>query len=260
MIIVPFTNGIAICGDSTTREVFDVVQRHVGKVPFIIADPPYGNILATKWDKTSSSDEQFVSWMIDWTHMWSELLLDRGSFNIWAGIGKPGFRPMYRYIPAVERLGAFELAAHITWKKRRAYGTKTNYLFVREELLWFVKGEAKKPLTFNVPYLKEERGYVGFNKKYPALDSRYRRTCIWTDVTEIMQGKVHVAQKAQRVIEIPIEVHTNPGEFVVDPFAGSGTTALAAWKLGRNFVVIEKDQKTFDMMVARLKAVKVEDL
>jgi DNA modification methylase len=121
-----------------------------------------------------------------------------------------------------------------------------------------IKGDdIKKPRRFNVPLLEEKRGYAGFNKKYPAKSEFYRRTNVWTDITEIMQGKVHDAQKQQRVIEIPIEVHTQPGEFVIDPFAGSGTTALAAAKLGRRFVVIEKDEKIFEDMLTRLR-VKLE--
>ena len=63
---------------------------------------------------------------------------------------------------------------------------------------------------------------------------------------------MHPTQKPQRVVEIPIQVHTNPGEFVIDPFAGSGATAVAARKLGRKFVVVEKDEEIFDEMIRRL--------
>jgi DNA modification methylase len=107
--------------------------------------------------------------------------------------------------------------------------------------------------VFNIPLLDTKRGYAGYNKKYPAKSEFYRRTNVWMDVTEIMRGKVHPTQKAQRVIEIPIEVHTNPGEWVIDPFAGSGATGHAARKLGRKFVLIEKDEEMFNSMVQSLR-------
>jgi hypothetical protein len=76
---------------------------------------------------------------------------------------------------------------------------------------------------------------------------------VWDDITEILRGKVHEAQKPRRLMEIPIEVHTNPDEVVFDPFVGSGTTAHAARHLGRRFVVVERDEGIFDKMVASLK-------
>jgi DNA modification methylase len=89
--------------------------------------------------------------------------------------------------------------------------------------------------------------------KYPAKSEFLRRTNVWDDVSEILRGKTHVSQKPQRLMEIPIEVHTDVGEWVLDPFAGSGTTAFAARKLGRRFVVVEQDPENFDRMVADLR-------
>ena len=45
----------------------------------------------------------------------------------------------------------------ITWSKKRAYGVQHNYLQTREDLLYLVKGDIKKPTTFNVPYLDEKQ-------------------------------------------------------------------------------------------------------
>ncbi len=47
-------------------------------------------------------------------------------------------------------------------------------------------------------------------------------------------------------------MHTNPGEIVLDTFAGSGTLAKAAIKLGRRFIVVERDPVEFDKMVESL--------
>jgi len=248
-------DGYAICGDSTDQLVIDAARRLTDEnaVPLIIADPPYGNVLPEEWDRWGDDEKSFTQWMLAWTRAWGEVLHPNGAFYVWGGIGTPGFRPFFGYLAQVERETSLKIANLITWKKKRAYGIQHNYLFTREECVYLFNGDnIKKPRCFNVPLLETKRGYAGYNKKYPAKSEHYRRTNVWTDVTELLRGKVHEAQKAQRVIEVPIEVHTKPGEWVIDPFAGSGTTGFAARKLGRQFVLIEKDEAIFETMLHRL--------
>ncbi len=260
MRIEKFEDGYAILGDCTSIEIQKKVLELTGKVSLIIADPPYGNIVDEKWDKTNESDELFSDWMIRWTRSWTENLLQSGAaFYVWGGVGKPGFRPFLRYLSEVEQKGRFELANLITWSKKRAYGVQNNYLWTREECAYFIFGDAKKPKRFNVPLLDVKRGYAGYNAKYPAKSEFYRRTNVWMDINEMFRGKVHPTQKTQRLHEVMIEVHTNPKEWVIDPFAGAATTAFACRKLDRRFVVIEQDEKIFDQMVSRLRNLHVND-
>ena len=250
---IEFKDGRAINGDSTSQEIVDVVKDYLGNasVPLIATDPPYGNIVMQDWDRTKMSDDEYADYMVQWTRLWSQTLEQGGAVYVWGGLGVPNFRPFIKYITRVED-NNFKMSNLITWSKKRAYGVQNNYLFTREELAYFVKGNPKKPLKFNIPLLETKRGYEGYNKKYPAKSEFYRRTNVWMDVNEIFKGKLHPTQKPQRVVEIPIQVHTNPGEFVIDPFAGSGATAVAARKLGRKFVVVEKDEEIFDEMIRRL--------
>lgn len=263
MIVIPderfvwFDDGLAIKADCTDPNVCEYVQQLLScsgnfMFPLIIADPPYGNIVSEKWDKVDTDDEQFAKWMIDWTQLWTKTLLPGGAFYVWGGVGTVGFRPFLRYLHGAEVPKQFELANLITWSKKRAYGVQNNYLWTREECAYFVKGNAKKPRCFNVPLLETKRGYAGYNAKYPAKSEFYRRTNVWTDINEMFRGKVHPTQKQQRLHEVMIEVHTQPGEWVLDPFAGAGTTAFAARKLGRNFVLIENDAAYFEDLVNRL--------
>ena len=245
--------GYVVHGDSTSPSTILACQQLAGSVPLIIADPPYGNIVDEKWDRTSDKQSDFAKWMCDWTNQWSTLaLVDGGAFYVWGGIGKPGFRPFLEYVSVVEDLKKFELANLITWSKKRGYGVQNNYLFTREECAYFIKGSAKSPHKFNIPLLTTKRGYAGYNTKYPAKSEFYRRTNVWTDVTEMMRGKLHPTQKAQRLHEIMIEIHTDPGEWVIDLFAGAGTTAHAARKLDRKFIIIEKDETMVNDIVNRL--------
>lgn len=252
---VRFSDGIVIHGTFPEKEVLDLVATTAGELPLVIADPPYGNIVAKDWDRVGPDDRKFCDWMLDWTSKIEKLSLPGAALYVWGGIGKPGFRAFYRYLLEAELSTGYLLANHITWAKKRAYGVQHNYLFTREELAYFVLGkDIKKPRVFNVPLLSEKRGYAGYNKKYPAKSEYLRRTNVWTDVTEIFRGKTHINEKPVELMKIPIEIHTNPGDWVLDPFAGSGTTGVAARVLGRKFVLVEQDRLEFSKICERLKA------
>jgi len=254
--VVEFDDGVAIRGTFPDEDVLArIVRATGGNLPLVIADPPYGNVVDEEWDDLGEDDEAVAEWMIDWTRRIEAISCPRAALYVWGGIGRPLFRPFYRYFVAIERRSGYRVANQITWKKKRAYGIQHNYLFTREELLYMHLGEdIKQPRCFNIPLLDEKRGYAGYNKKYPAKSEFYRRSNVWDDVTEILRDKLHIAQKAGRLHEVPIEVHTHPGEWVLDPFVASGTTAVAARKLGRRFVVVEQDPATFEEMVARLRS------
>ena len=256
---VLFDDGICVCGDFMDEDVRLLVHNHCGSFPLQICDPPYGNILPNNWDRTSSSDIDFCKWMIAWTRHLETMSLPGAAAYIFGGIGRPQdgkekpFRPFFRYLVEVEIETGYRLSSLITWKKKRAYGIQWNFLFCREEIAYLVNGDVKKPRKFTVPLLEEKRGYQGYNLKYPAKSEYLRRTNVWTDITELFRGKIHDAQKPDRIYEVPIEIHTEKGEWVLDPFAGSFTLARACRKLGRRFAVIEKDENTFEEMVERLR-------
>ena len=64
-------------------------------------------------------------------------------------------------------------------------------------------------------------------------------------------GMSHNTQKPVAVFEPPVVNHTTPGEFVYDPFAGSGTLLAACAKLGRRALLIEKAPKYCDIVRKR---------
>lgn len=258
--VVTFPDGVAINGEFPSRSVMgEIITRVPSELPLVICDPPYGNIVSEAWDKVGVDDRRFSRWMIDWTKAIESIGTPGAALYVFGGIGtpadgaRPPFRPFYRYLVDVEHETGFRLSTHITWKKKRAYGIQWGYLFTREELGYFVLGDVKKPRRFTVPLLARERGYAGYNEKYPAKSPFLRRTNVWDDITEILNGKTHVAQKPKRLMEIPIEIHTEPGEWVLDPFAGSGTTAQAARKLDRRWILVERDPIEFEKLIEALR-------
>jgi site-specific DNA-methyltransferase (adenine-specific) len=211
-------------------DCFEVTKTWADEsVDLFVCDPPYGGILKEKWDATASYEE--LGMLIE------RLLVPGGTAYVWGGVGTVRNRPFFKWLTEVED-SSLRLHNVITWSKKRAYGKADNYLFTREECAMLVKGD--KPKTFNIPLLEKERGYAGYNPKYPAKSKFLRRTNVWTDVTEIFRGKIHPAEKPSRLAEIMIETSSSEGDLVVDLFAGSGSTGVAAAKLGRRCILVEK--------------------
>lgn len=224
---------LVVCGDAFSGEVCELVDTAFGDgecgaaFPLVICDPPYGDIVKETWD---------VADYMKWFAHCVEVAATNATIAMWGGVGKHGNRPFVEFAATMERSNPnWTIKNWITWSKRRAYGVADNYLFTREECLIITSG---KP-TFNIPLLDQKRGYAGYNKDYPAKSEYLRRTNVWTDVTELFKGKIHPCQKPDALYEILIRTHTNEGDAVYDPCAGSLTTLRAAQKLGRNACVVE---------------------
>lgn len=253
-----FDDGIVILGDSETQVTCDfakiVCDNYFGETHYVIVtDPPYGNVLANVWDQVRTADADYAQRMVNWTLMWSDKFTQPGdAVYVWGGVGQPGFRPFFKYVPMVEEQSTLQCHNYITWGKRRGFGLKHNYLFTREELAYFVKGDPRAPRVFNIPLLDVKRGYAGFDKKYPAKSEYKRRTNVWSDINELFRDKRHVAEKPVAVYDIPIQVSSNPDDVIIDIFAGSGTCGDSARKNGRRFLLIEKEEKDFEAVCGRL--------
>ena len=167
------------------------------------------------------------------------------------GIGKYKDRVFFDFLSNVETETQLVLKNVITWSKKRAYGKSNDYLFTREELAWLCTSE--KPAVFNIPLLDIKRGYEGYNSKYPAKSEYKRRTNVWTDVSEIFKGKCHPTAKPEKLAEILCNTHSNPGDYVLDLFAGGGSTGLGAINTGRKYILVEKDETYYNTIVDRLK-------
>jgi DNA modification methylase len=214
-------------------DCFELAPRLAGTVDLIVCDPPYGEILDEPWDHECY---ERLGKLVE------KLLVPRGTAYVYGGIGTYKNRPFMRWLSAVEDETNLRLHNLITWGKKRAYGKSDNFLFTREECAMLVKcGKDEKPKTFNIPLLDKLRGYAGYSAKYPAKSPYLRRTNVWTDVTELFRGKIHAAEKPSKLAEIMLKTSSNPGDLVVDLFAGSGSTGVAALAVsGRRCVLFEK--------------------
>jgi hypothetical protein len=217
-----------------------------------IADPPYGDsIVSDKWDQVPA--RELADLLVKLATKLSWAVLPRGAFWLWGGIGTPNERALYRALIGIEDAGQWQMAEQITWRKKRGYGTEWRCLMTREECLRFVLGDPRKPCVYNKQLTDEVRGYAGFNAKHPAKSEFKRLTMIWDHASDMGQNKPHKCHKPRPLAESQILSTTNPGDTVLDLFAGSGEVSLTARAHGRPFIAYEGDEATFEKLVARLR-------
>jgi DNA modification methylase len=217
----------------------------------IIVDPPYGGIIKDGYDQVKNLDD----FLIRLCRFLGFHVTPGGTLYLFGGIGSYRNRPFFTFLGRVESETKWRLHNFLTWKKRRGYGTQHNYLFTREEIAMLVF-DAKRPKTFNVPYLEEERSSEWKKRlsrsQYQPLNDRLRRANVFTDIKELFQYKLHTAEKPEKLMQVLVETSSNVGDMVVDPMCGTGVVGLVAQGLGRRFCLCDKDPIMYQITKDRI--------
>jgi len=215
-------------------------------VDLIFADPPY-NIGKAEWD-TFDSQEQYVEWSLEWIREAAHALKPTGTLYICG----------FSEILADLRLPAsryFAGCRWLIWNYKNKANLGSDWGRSHESILHFRKS---RHFTFNVDDVRVP--YGNHTLKYPehpqAESSQYAKgesgqDRIWhphpqgakpRDVIEIpttcngMHEKTpHPTQKPEELLRKLVLASSNQGDFVADPFLGSGTTAVVAEQLGRRW-------------------------
>lgn len=226
-------------------EKFDTLSSGGVAIDSIITDPPY-NISQKNNFATMNCVRQgvdFGEWdrgnfdLYSWIPKYVGLLSENGSAIIFCS---------YRYIShIIETLEENGMVAKdvIVWQKSNPMPRNAGRRYVQdmEFAVWAVKKRAK--WTFNKPPGKP-----------------YIRSLFTTPLVSGRERVGHPTQKSLRLMEDIISIHTNPGDIILDPFMGSGTTGVAALNLGRKFIGIELDGEYFEMARRRLALLERGDV
>ena len=217
------------------QDVFEFIDSLTdNSVDLLVTDPPYMGIVKDSWDNQWSSVQDYVDWMYRVLEAMKPKMKEHGSVIFFGGIGSHNERPFFKVMDAIESKNLYTYRNFVTWGKRRAYGKSHDYLFCREEIVWYSMSPKRTEVTFNIPLTNIERGYEGYNKKYPAKSKFKRVTNVWSDIPELMRPNRR-AEKPIPLMDRLVSTHSNKGDLVVDLFAGTGATGVSALGLKRRF-------------------------
>ena len=212
----------------------------------LILDPPYNK--SKKFGETKflkRKREQYGSLLERWLDLSLPLLRADASVYICSD---------WQTSSVVEEVARSRLHVHnrITWEREKGRGATRNWKSATEDL-WFCSVSANYRFfvervrlmrRVRAPYRRDgkprdwqETAEGGFRSTYPS-------NC-WTDLTvpfwSMPENTVHPTQKPEKLFARILLSSTEPGDLVLDPFAGSGTTGAVATKLNRQFVQIESE-------------------
>jgi len=242
-------------------DCIDILSRLPDRsVDLVFADPPYNLQLGggltrpdqstvdgvdDEWDKFDSFDAYDL-----FCHQWLEecrrVLKDDGA--IWV-IGS--YHNIFR-VGAILQDQGFWIQNDVIWLKSNPMPNfkGTRFQNAHETLIWAGKSEQSK-CTFNYDALKV------FNEDKQMRSDWLIPLCTGGERLKDEHGKkAHPTQKPEGLLHRVLLATTNPGDTVLDPFSGTGTTAAAAKRLGRNYIGIERDETYVRLSRARLNAIE----
>tara|TARA_B110000014_G_scaffold211499_1_gene163649 strand:+ start:35 stop:1105 length:1071 start_codon:yes stop_codon:yes gene_type:complete len=229
----------------------------------VFADPPYNlqigeklkrpdnskvNGVNDKWDQFKSFKD-YDNFCKNWLTECKRILKDNGS--IWV-IGS--YHNIFRIGYHMQNLD-YWILNDVIWKKNNPMPNfrGTRFTNAHETLIWASKNKKSK-YTFNYNSLKclNDDLQMRSDWMFPICNGKER--------IKKNKKKLHSTQKPESLLHRVILASTNKGDYIFDPFLGTGTTAVVAKKMGRNYYGIEKEKKYFNAAKTRLKnTFKIED-
>ena len=238
------------------RELLDRLPE--ASVDLIFADPPYNlsndgfsvhagsrvSVNKGKWDKSKGVEEDFA-FQRSWIRACKRVLKQNGTLWI-----SGTYHSIYQCGVALQ-LEGYHLLNDIAWYKPNASPNLSCRMFTasHETLIWARKDKKAKQ-TFNY-HLTREGDWSNDKLKNPGKQMR----SVWSITTPKREEKEygkHPTQKPLALLERIIQSCSNEGDVVLDPFAGSATTGIAAFKHRRKFIGFEKDTQYLTLGKNRL--------
>jgi modification methylase len=230
-------------------------------VDIIFADPPYNLQLGgalhrpdqslvdacdDEWDQFASF-EAYDAFTRAWLLACRRVLKPNGT--IWV-IGS--YHNIFRVGATLQDLN-FWILNDVVWRKTNPMPNFKGRRFqnAHETMIWASRDPNAKGYTFNYDAMKAANDDVQMRSDW------LFPICSGGERLKGADGKkVHPTQKPEALIARVLMASSKPGDVVLDPFFGSGTTGAVAKRLGRNFVGIEREQEYIDAATARIDAVE----
>lgn len=201
-----------------------------------------------------------------WVENCLEALAADASLYVWIGADcGDGFGPLPDFMIMMRERSGVRPRSLITMRNQRGYGTQKNWMWVRQELLYYTRGNPAFHIDAEYTDIpKILRGYyknVGGERKENTERGKspnIRAGNVWVDVQQVfyrMEENVPgcYAQKPLRAIERIVAASSSPGDAVLDLFAHSGATLIAGERLGRTVYTADNDPVFAEIAIRRLE-------
>jgi site-specific DNA-methyltransferase (adenine-specific) len=225
-----------------------------------VHDPPY-NMVA--FQEIEVPD--FIRWCEQWVGNSIELMDGDSSLYVWMGADQNnGFQPLPDFMIMMRQM-PLKARSFITMRNQRGYGTQGNWMAVRQELLYYIKGSP--PFNVEAEYTEIPKILRGYYKEVNGIQTEntergkagtIRAGNVWVDVQQVfyrLEENVSgcYAQKPLKAIERILKASSNPNDLVADFFSHSGTTLLASELLGRKCYTVDIDPVYCEVSIRRLE-------
>lgn len=227
-------------------------------VDLLIVDPPY-NLTKNYHGHVfrSREAEDYIAWFDRNLTAFLPLLKPHASVYVCSD-----WKTSNLIFPVLEK--SLHVRNRITWEREKGRGAKTNWKNNTEDI-WFCT--VANDYCFNVDDVKLKRRVIAPYRTtdgkpkdwHESSNGNYRLTHpsnLWSDITipfwSMPENTDHPTQKPEKLIAKLVLASSNRGDFVFDPFLGSGTTAVVAQKLNRRFCGVELNREYCCWAVKRL--------
>lgn len=248
------------------KDILKLMGKH--KSVLAIQDPPYNVVVGNNNTKNLGkiSLDKYIDWCKNWVKNTNDILQKDAHFYIWLGADqREDFQPLPDFMVMMRDFEELKTRSFITMRNQRGYGTQKNWMAVRQELLYYIKGNPV--FNVNAEYTDIPKILKGYYKKvngkitdnFERSKSEFIRAGnVWVDIQQVFYRMAEnvpgcYAQKPLKSIERIISASSKKDDLIVDFFAHAGTTLIASEKLKRRCFTADIDPIFAEISIRRLE-------
>ena len=236
------------------------------KAQLVINDPPYNVVVgnANTQNLSKINIDEYTKFSRKWISNVLSVLDRDAALYIWLGADQnDGFQPLPEFMILMREFEELKSRSFITMRNQRGYGTQKNWMSVRQELLYYIKGDPHfKVIYTDIPkilggYYKKVNGEITDN--FERSKSEFIRPGnVWVDIQQVfyrIEENVPgaYAQKPLKAISRIIEASSKKNDLIADFFSHSGVTLIASEMHGRRCYAMEIDPVFAELSIRRLE-------
>ena len=243
-------------------------------VDLVITSPPYST-LKVYIDNPGVTPDEYVDWFLPYCKEIERVIKPTGSFilNINDKV-ENGFRHPYVFdlISEIHKKTGLKLFERLFWNKMKGLPNRSRFGDRVEYIFWFAK---EKGFYFDIDSMRTEYSPKSIQRMKKPLKKRFARTKENQESNEYKDWKenplgalpttlINISSESKRIADNHVAVYplefakyfisgsTKPGDLVLDPFMGTGTTGLACKLLDRNWIGFELQQEYINIAEKRI--------